>query len=176
MNKPKTITNAQAAQLIDRLNFPDQILIRLGIESGLRISDILKLRVGDVRKKKIMTIYEMKSKRERTFKISDELYRDLKKWTRYKKNSAFVFTGARGPSKSIHRATIHRRIKNALQGLKFSASAHSTRKLFAYNTFCTTQNIKMVQDALHHRNFATTLAYLDIDLEKIVMSQKNDAT
>ena len=165
MEKPKAITMAQAEKLLRRLEYRDQLILRLGIESGLRISDLLTIKNGEI--KKNMTVYETKSRRERTFKISDELFQDLKKYAKYKKKTSYAFHSARKPSIPTHRSTIHRRIKKALRGLKFEASAHSTRKLYAHNIFNETHSLRKVQEAMHHRKLEVTLAYLDIDIKKI---------
>lgn len=160
-----------------RLEYRDQLLIRLAIESGLRISDLLKLKVGDVKAK--MTIFETKSKRERTFKLSKQLYDDLRAWTRYRRRGLLLFAGNRGNEKAVHRSTVHRRIKKALQGLGFDMSAHSTRKLYAHNVFSETHDLQKVQNALNHKNLETTLAYLNIDTEffaKFIVLQKESAT
>jgi site-specific recombinase XerC len=76
--------------------------------------------------------------------------------------------------KPIHRSTIHRKIKNALKTLKFDASAHSMRKLYAHTVFSDTHSLEAVQQAMHHQKIETTCAYLDIDIGKlsqIIMSQ-----
>jgi integrase len=173
MKKPKPITNDQAAKLLRRLDRRDQLLIRLAIQSGLRVSDILNLKKEAI--KKTMTVFETKSKRERTFKIDTELYQDLKNFTKYKKNASYVFHSSRSLMKPVHRTTIHRRIKKALKGLKFNASVHSTRKLYAHNIFSETHDLKKVQEALHHRNLMTTLAYLDID-PSVMLQACNEVT
>jgi len=121
-----------------------------------------------------MTIYETKSRRERKFKISDELYQDLKKYTKYKKHASILFCSARNSALPVHRSTIHRRIKKSLRGLKFNASAHSARKLYAHNVFAETHSLKKVQEAMHHRNLLPTLAYLDINPDEIMLRFSNE--
>jgi integrase len=172
IKKPESITNQQADKIKKRLDHPDKMFLQLAIESGLRISDLLKLKVGEIQK--TMTVYESKSKRDRTFKISDELYRELKNFVRYRRKASLVFQSARKATKSVHRTTIHRHIKQAVKGLKFNASAHSLRKLYAHNVFSDTHDITKVQESLHHKNIETTCAYLDIDIKNLIMSQKGD--
>ena len=172
MKKPRVITNSQAERMLRRLEYRDQLLIRLAIQSGLRVSDLLKIKNEDI--KKHMTVYESKSRRERSFKIDEKLYDDLKKFTKYKKRGAYVFNSSRSASGTVHRSTIHRRIKKACRGMKINASAHSTRKLYAYNKFAETQSIKKVQEAMNHRKMMTTLLYLDIDPETILSQIRNE--
>jgi integrase len=170
--KPQKITNQDAQKIIRRLEYRDKLIIRLAIESGLRINDILKLKNGDINK--TMTVYESKSKRSRTFKISDELYADIKKFTKYKKRASYLFPSARKPSKPVHRVTIHRRLKNAVHKKNSGISIHSFRKLYAYNKFAETQSLAAVQDAMHHRKITTTLTYLDIDTKTLRCDMQQD--
>lgn len=168
IKKPRAITNGEAQRLNSRLSGRDRILLQLAVESGLRISDILKIKAGDI--KKPMTIYETKSRRKRTFEISDKLFRDLKFLSGGLPDSSFVFYSARDSTKHIHRSTIHRRIKKALRGLDFDASAHSTRKLYAQNVLKETGSVTEVQKAMNHQKLLTTLTYLDVDVTKLIGS------
>ena len=119
-----------------------------------------------------MTIYEVKSRRERTFKIGKKLFNRLKNYCAGKFNSDFVFHSERKAGKHIHRSTIHRHIKKALRGLNFDCSAHSTRKLYAQNIFKKSRSVKKVQKSLNHRKIEYTATYLDIDINKIVKGAK----
>lgn len=169
MNKPKSITNEEAEKIMRKMEQSDRLLFKFAIESGLRVGDILNLTVGEIKKK--MTVYETKNKKERTFKLSDKLYSELKIFTKYKRKGSILFHSPRGASKPMHRTTLHRRIKRALKTLKIDASAHSARKLYAHNVFSETHDIEKVQKALNHKYVTTTCAYLDIDLEKLVKAQ-----
>lgn len=48
----------------------DYLLFLLGINSGLRISDILKLKVSDVKNKKYIELYEQKTGKYKRFPIT----------------------------------------------------------------------------------------------------------
>ena len=56
-------------QVLKQSNQRNYLLFVLGINSGLRISDILKLKVKDVKNKKYIEIKEQKTKKYKTFKI-----------------------------------------------------------------------------------------------------------
>jgi len=175
MKKPATITNGDAAEIMDALTGRDRDIFWIGVETGLRISDILKLRVGDVQKNPL-EIYETKSKRTRIIPISDELHKHLVE--KYKYRFSFpvgnvlkpVFLTDRGTGRHINRSTYHRHLKRVLGGLKSTAnvSAHSTRKLYAQNIFKKTGDIFAVQDAMNHRYVTTTATYLDIDVTELI--------
>lgn len=54
------------------------LLFSFGINSGLRISDILALNVGDVRDKEYIEIRELKTGKRKVFPINDRLKEGLK--------------------------------------------------------------------------------------------------
>lgn len=58
----------------------DYIMALIGVYSGLRISDILKLRVIDVEDKKEITIKEQKTGKNRTFPINPFVRKEIDKY------------------------------------------------------------------------------------------------
>jgi integrase len=166
LNKPKTITNKEAALICLRLGIRERQIFRLAVESGLRISDLLKLTTADVRRNPL-EVYESKSKRTRKIQISNELHEELKRWN-HRDSSSFAFHSIRDVRKPYNRMTFHRKLKEAAEGLKIDLSAHSSRKLYARNIFSKTGDIFAVQEALHHRFITTTATYLDIDLVELI--------
>jgi len=137
----------------------ESLIFRLAIATGLRISDLLCLSMRTVRTNPL-NIYESKSRRTRTIAISDELHAELLR--RYTRDSdAYAFHSIRDINKPYDRTTFHRKLKRAIEYAPFDASAHSTRKLYAQNIFTVTNDIKTVQQALHHQKESTTLTYLD---------------
>jgi integrase len=141
-------------------------MIRLAIKSGLRVSDLLRVRVGDIGKE--MTVHEWKSKRKRKFKIGKKLLAELNSITGGKSDGDYLFASTRKPGIPIHRSTVHRRIKRAIQTLKFDCSAHSTRKLYAQLIYKDTGSVRKVQKAMNHHNITTTATYLDINVDKLI--------
>lgn len=170
MNRVKTITNKDAEGVYFWLFDRYKILFALMLQTGIRVSDALKLRVKDVNR--IMDITESKTKKVRTVSVDEKLYKNLRQLCDGKSDSAYVFHSARNASKHIHRTTLHRQLKKALTWLKIDCSAHSARKLYAYNVFRETGSIEAVQKALNHKYITTTATYLDIDLQKLLKEVK----
>lgn len=60
--------------------FRDYMLFLMGINSGLRISDILKLKVSDVRGKRYIEVKEQKTGKYRKFPITESFKAPLKEY------------------------------------------------------------------------------------------------
>ena len=66
------------ARYLKQNNERDYVMFTTGIYSGLRVSDILKLRVKDVRGKDYIAMREKKTKKEKRFIINKNLKKFLK--------------------------------------------------------------------------------------------------
>ena len=58
------------------------LIFSFGINSGLRISDILALNVGDVRDKEYIEIRELKTGKRKVFPINDRLKKEIEESTK----------------------------------------------------------------------------------------------
>lgn len=127
INRVEIISDAQADELRRQLPAPSNLIFAIGIETGLRISDILNLKISDI--KNPMSIKISRVHQVRSFIITHELLAALHAHARGKPAGHYIFAG-RSYKRHIHmhRTTYHRHIKRAVAGLDFSASAHSTRK------------------------------------------------
>ena len=74
MNKVQPIRDKQLVkdiyQYLLEQNSRDAVIYAVGIYTGLRISDILNLRVRDVRAKENITLYERKTGKEKFIPIN----------------------------------------------------------------------------------------------------------
>src|SRR5690606_30116758 len=58
----------------------DRLMFVIGINSGLRISDILRLKVGDIRGQEFITIREKKTGKAKRFRINNAIKREFKRY------------------------------------------------------------------------------------------------
>ena len=128
MNQVSIISQAQADELYRRLPKRSKFIFALGIETGLRVSDILRLKIGDIENP--MSVYVGRINAVRAYKLSEWLYTQLLDYANLRPSQHYIFTSRRKYQRHLHRTTYHRDIKQAVAGLDFSASAHSTRKFF----------------------------------------------
>jgi integrase len=73
-------------------NYRDYIMFKLGIYSGYRISDIIKLRVTDLRNKNYFEVRENKTGKVRKIIIHPNFKKELDEYLLNKKGNEFIFS------------------------------------------------------------------------------------
>ena len=96
-------------------NVRDYVLFMFGIYTGLRISDILKLRVRDVKEKDAVYMREIKTGKEKRFAINDELKPVIVDFIKGRRDFEYLFKSPNFPNKPISRQQAYN-ISNAAAG------------------------------------------------------------
>jgi integrase len=165
MNKPPKITNEQAHQVMGEMNFQEQVIVRLMMETGLRVTDVLNLRRKDI---KDGTIRQKKTKKLKNLELNCDTQRVLENYTRDYYISDLLFPQKRDPGNPINRSTFYRALQRAGNNSGVQVSPHSFRKLYAQNTYTRTGDIYEVQKLMQHKYVETTAGYLDIDVQELI--------
>jgi len=159
---PNDTSRSQFMYWLFRIDMKYDILARIGMSTGLRISDILALRVSDISQE--IKIVEKKTGKSNVVKLSRALL-DHVLW--YVKTYPLSDGDALIPSSHTHRdkplsRTQAYRVLSSVGcqiGLPH-VGTHSMRKTFAQDLFVKSESISRVQEALHHKYPETTLTYL----------------
>lgn len=148
------------------------LLFLCGIYLGLRISDLLRLRVSDVRGDSL-TMKEKKTKKRTSLPISDPLRRAVRDRLRAADDNDFVFPSRQhdkdGNKKAITRRQAYNDIKDmaAAAGLDYPIGCHTLRKTFGYHMYKTTNgDIAFLMDWFNHSSPVITKRYIGIDLDE----------
>ncbi len=141
----------------------DYIMFMFGVYSGLRISDILKLRVRDVRGKEKVTLREKKTGKERRFPINKALKKALAKYIEAMRDYEFLFKSRNGNNQPITRQQAWSILNKA--GKEFGIDrigTHTLRKTFGYHMYMQTHNIALIQKILNHSSADITMVYIGV--------------
>ncbi|MGH0798088.1 hypothetical protein S3E15_03915 [Bacillus mycoides] len=143
----------------------DYILFLLGLNTGLRVGDLLKLKVSDVRKKKKVVIREGKTKKARQLNLSN-IYDEIQEYIRTV-DSEWLFPSRKG-DKAITTTQAYRQLQKAadMAGLE-SIGTHTMRKSFGYWFYKQTKDVAKLQNILNHSHPQITLTYIGITAEEI---------
>ena len=143
------------------------MLFLLGINTGLRISDILRIRVCDIKGKSILIIREKKNSKVAKLPIAG-IKGEIEKYIRGMEDDEYLFTSQKGENTPITRVQAYRILNNAARevGLQ-EIGTHTLRKTFGYHFYQQTKDIAMLQLIFNHTDQSTTLRYIGITEEMI---------
>lgn len=145
-------------------NERDYVLFMFGIYTGLRISDILKLRVRDVREKDYVYIRENKTGKEKRFPINAELKPVITSYIQGKKDFEYLFKSPNFPNKAISRQQAYNILSDAGKAFGLSSiGTHTLRKTFGYHMYQQTHDAVTIKDILNHSHLSETLRYIGIN-------------
>ncbi len=156
-------------------NIRDYLLLVLGINSGLRISDLLKLNIEDVYQQERISIREQKTGKRKDFPLSDTCKKAIQEYVKETGRQSGVLFVSRKGNKPISRIQAYRILNDAARqvGVKEAIGVHSTRKTFAYHAYQSGVDITRIQKLLNHSSPGVTLAYIGItksELDEIYIS------
>jgi len=145
-------------------SFRDYFLFVFGINSGLRISDILPLRVLDVKYTKHLKIKERKTKNIRKIIITHVLKNEIDKYTYRMADSDYLFPSQKG-NKPISRIHAWQIINTAAKacGVEGAIGTHTLRKTFGYHFYQQSKDVAMLQYIFGHSSPSITLRYIGIN-------------
>lgn len=152
------------ADFLKSRNQRDYVLFMFGIYTGLRISDILKLRVRDVRGKDYVYIREKKTGKEKRFPINAELKPVIEGYTKEKRDYEYLFRSPNYPNKAISRQQAYNILTAAGKAFGISAiGTHTLRKTFGYHMYQQTHDAVTLKDIFNHSHLSETLRYIGIN-------------
>lgn len=150
-------------------NIRDYLLFVLGINSGLRISDLLKLTVEDVMNQDRISIREQKTNKYKDFPLSETCKKAINEYLK----STGITTGAlfvsRKGNKPITRVQAYRILSEGAKtiGITESIGTHTLRKTFGYHAYQNGVDITRIQRLLNHSAPSVTLSYIGITKEEL---------
>jgi len=144
--------------------YRNYLLFVLGINTGLRISDILKLKVKDVRNKSHVPIQEKKTTKIRRFFINSQLSEELNKYIDNMDDEQVLFVSRKGINKSITRQQAYNVLNNAAERVGLDEiGTHTLRKTFGYWHYKKHKDIALLQELFNHSAPSVTLRYIGIN-------------
>ena len=160
-------------KFLEKRNPRDLLLFTIGINCGLRISDIIALNVGDVQNKTHIQIIEKKTGKFKKFPINAKLKPMFDEYTKGKKYDDALFKTIF--QNRVDRFAAYHIIKNACKkvGLQEKVGTHTMRKTFGYHHYKKFKDVAMLQKIFNHSTPQITLRYIGIEQDQIDESYVN---
>jgi integrase len=145
----------------------DLFLFELGINTGLRISDLLPLKVKDVRAKIYLDLKEQKTGKARRHFINEQVREIIDKYILSMDDDHYLFP-SRWTNEPIKRIQAYKILSKAAKevGLQ-EIGTHTLRKTFGYWYYKQFQDVAMLQTLFNHSDPAITLQYIGISQENL---------
>lgn len=151
-------------------NLRNYTLTMLGLNTALRISDILHLTWADVftgrKVKSHIIVREQKTGKENRILLNAELRRTLEKYYRQCRgggDSPYLFPSPRKADAPLSRFQAYRIIRHAAVELGMEhVSCHSLRKTFGYHAWKQGTQPALLMSIFNHSSWAVTTRYLGI--------------
>lgn len=172
MNIVQPIRDKKVLEEFKRLlrlrNYKYYIMTVIGLNTGLRISDILKLKVDGILGTHI-TIKEQKTGKYKRFLINDNLRNELDRYIKQAnltKDNYLIPSNKRdknGNEKSISRVQAYNILKSVGDQLGINnIGTHTLRKTFGYFYYQQYKDIATLQKIFNHSSPSITLKYIGI--------------
>lgn len=144
----------------------DLLLFLMGINTGLRVGDLVKLKVGDVKAKDLFYILEGKTKKKREINIS-MLRNEIERYTAGKRDDEYLFKSQKG-NKPITTTQVYRILNDAADFLgRDDIGTHTMRKTFGYHYYKRFKDVATLQEILNHAAPSITKRYIGITQDEI---------
>jgi len=167
---PTVLSKEEIKKLLEAINNrKSRLMISLLYGCGLRVSELLNLKVNDLNlNEKIGYIKQGKGRKDRIFNLPEFLFKELKEQAENQKSQGkeFLFSGKQG---KLTERNIQKIVQNAAKkaGINKQVHPHTLRHSFATHLLESGVDIRMIQELLGHADLSTTQIYTHISNEEI---------
>src|SRR5690625_2252159 len=148
------------------------LLFNIGINTGLRIGDIVKLRIEDVKGRSSIVIREGKTKKARTVYLN-AIMAEIADYLADKESEGWLFPSRKG-DKHITTTQAYRILAGAGERCGYDyVGSHTLRKTFGYHYYQRTKDVATLMEIFNHSDQATTKRYIGIRDDEIKDSLKD---
>ncbi|MBX3164758.1 MAG: tyrosine-type recombinase/integrase [Bacteroidetes bacterium] len=166
--KPSTLPKALSVQDVKKMlgtveNDKHKLLLMLCYGMGLRVSELVKLKVTDIDSKRMQVLVQSgKGKKDRYVNLPQSILKLLRAYYKEYKPKKFLFEGHFGGAYSVR--SVQNVFKSAMRKAKIykPVGIHSLRHSYATHLLEAGTDISFIQKLLGHNNIKTTLIYTQI--------------
>lgn len=167
---PKTLPEVLSVNEVKRVidsadNLRRKVMLLLAYSSGLRVSEIMNLRISDIDSQRMMIrVVESKNKKDRYTILNPHTLKELRAyWIKYKPKE-YLFPGEKGHNvpATTHMAVMAWRIAKKRAGIKKGKGIHTLRHCFATHLLEAGVDLRTIQVMMGHSSISTTAIYLKV--------------
>ncbi len=154
------------------LSLRDRAILEIIYSSGLRVSEVINIRLQDINFEAGFITVRGKGSKERVVPINEKTLITIKKYLEEsrpgflkKKTSAFLFLAKGG--NPLSRQRLWQLVKQYSSGLSIKISPHTLRHCFASHLLDGGADLRALQKMLGHTDISTTQIYTKVTPERL---------
>ena len=171
MNKVEPIRNPKKIQelkeYLQNWNEKYYMMWLLGSNIGLRVSDILKIRVRDIDKKDHLSFRDQKTGKPHRLPVNRHLKREIHEYIedRHLNADDYIIPSNKGENQPLSRIQAYAVLNTAAEavGIDYPIGTHTMRKTFGYWHYRQHRDVALLQQIFGHSAPSVTLHYIGID-------------
>lgn len=164
---PEVLTKEEVKRLIDSADTnKSRIMISLLYSSGLRVSELVKLKPQDMRfDENIGWARSGKGSKDRMFILSQSIANEIKDYLKKRIDNEYVFSKDRPlTTRNVQKIVKNLRTKASIQK---KVTPHTLRHSFATHLLEEGTDIRLIQTLLGHSSLNTTQLYTHVSTEQL---------
>lgn len=149
-------------------NLKHNTMLKLCYGMGLRVSEIVNIKISDVDSKKMQVhIRQAKGKKDRYANLPESILEQLRRYFKEYKPKDYLFEGQYGEQYSTR--SVQAVFKKALRAAKINKDVgiHSLRHSYATHLMESGTEIALIQKLLDHKDIKTALIYAKIGTPEV---------
>jgi len=162
---PAVLSPDEVARLFAAVSNPrDRLLLQTAYAAGLRVSEVVGLRVGDIDSgRMLLHVRRAKGNKDRLLPLSDVLLGLLRDYWRRYRPGQWLFPG-QTPDRHLSIGQVQRLCRRAVRaaGIRKKASMHTLRHSYATHLLEAGADLASLQKLLGHNQLSTTLRYTHV--------------
>lgn len=166
---PVVLSRKEIVDIVSQIkNLKHKLAVSLGYAAGLRVSEIINLKLKDFDlEESIIHVKNAKGRKDRITIFPEKLKNDFQNFITGKDKNDFIFESNRGGK--LTTTSLQKVFKKALKksGIKKEATFHSLRHSFATHLLENGTDVRYVQELLGHSNIRTTQIYTKVTNPKL---------
>lgn len=166
---PSILAEEEIVTIIKKIeNLKHKVMMMAAYSAGLRVSEIINLKVNDIDSKRMMIhLKGAKGKKDRMVPLSKKLLETLREYYKMYKPKVFLFEGQYGGAYSMRSVQLILQHAKVKAGIRKNGSIHGLRHSYATHLMEAGTDIRLIQELLGHNSIRTTMRYTHVSKKEI---------
>jgi len=167
---PTVLSREEVARFFGAVtNRKHRVVLLIAYAAGLRVSELVALRLGDVDSERmVIHVRQGKGRKDRLVTLSPVLLEELRAYVRWVQPSEWLFPG-QDPTRHLHARTVQKACQRASEAADLGkrVTVHTLRHSYATHLLEAGTDLRVVQTLLGHTCLRTTAMYTHVSNQRL---------